>query len=82
MLRASKVRGKAKSLEVPAEELAVTFRADVASEFDREGNPRDTGERWLSRIFTMTAWIRVGDCAAASGRDDGRGSSDRHPARW
>ena len=63
VLRTVKVRGKAKSLPLPEGEPAATYRAemhrinrwlsdaDIACTYDDEGNPRDEGDRRLSRIF-------------------------------
>ena len=63
VLRGHKIRGKAKTLPVPAGELAETYRdqmrrinvwlatLDIASEWDADGNPRDVGKRWMYRVF-------------------------------
>lgn len=62
-LRSTKVRGKATALQVPTGEPAETYRAemlrinawlaaaDIECGPDDEGNERDTGDRWLTRIF-------------------------------
>jgi len=63
VLRSKKVRGKAISLPVPLGEPADTYRtemlkinawlaaADIESDLDSQGNERDTGDRWVTRIF-------------------------------
>ncbi len=63
VLRSSKVRGKATALQVPAGEPAETYRtemlrinawlaaADIECDPDDRGDERDTGDRWLTRIF-------------------------------
>lgn len=63
VLRAPKVKGKAKNLQIPEGGPATTYReemlrinawlakAEIACEFDQEGAPRDVGDRWLRRIF-------------------------------
>lgn len=57
------MRGRAKDLEVPAGEPAETYRAEmlhinewigqvqISSDFIRDGNFLDTGDRWMRRIF-------------------------------
>ena len=63
LMRSEKVRGKAKPVEVPAGEPAETFRAqmlringaltqaDIICYPDEDERERDTGDRWLRRIF-------------------------------
>lgn len=64
VLKGCKVRGKAKALPLPIDEPVDTFRAEMACintalaqaevacvDFDKHGNERDVGERWLRRIF-------------------------------
>lgn len=63
VLRTVKVSGKAKNLPIPEGEPAATYRAemhrinrwlanaDIACDYDDKGNPRDEGDRRLSRIF-------------------------------
>ncbi|MHA6205113.1 hypothetical protein ACXU4B_11865 [Dyella soli] len=63
VLRGKKVRGKASSLPVPSGEPADTYRAemlrinawlaaaDIECDCDDKGNERDSGDRWVSRIF-------------------------------
>lgn len=62
-LRATKLRGKAKKLDVPQGEPANAYRsemlrinaalarAQISSGFVRDGNLIDTGDRWMRRIF-------------------------------
>ena len=64
VLKGRKVRGKAKSLELPPGESLDTYRAEMerinaalgqaeiaCDDIDNQGNERDVGERWLRRIF-------------------------------
>jgi len=64
ILRSPKLKGKTKTLPVPEGEPAATFRSEllrlndwlaradiVCDGHDEHGRPRDTGDRWLRRIF-------------------------------
>lgn len=63
VLRAKKTRGRASSLPVPLGEPADTYRAemlrinawlaaaDIECDCDDQGNERDVGDRWVTRIF-------------------------------
>jgi len=63
VLRSAKVRGRAKNLYVPSGQAAGTCRsemlrinkalarAQISSDFVRDGNLIDTGDRWMRRIF-------------------------------
>ncbi len=63
VLRGKKIRGKASGLPVPPGEPAATYRAevlrinawlaaaDIECECDDQGNERDAGDRWVTRIF-------------------------------
>lgn len=63
VLRAKKTRGRASSLPVPPGEPADTYRAemlrinawlaaaDIECDCDGQGNERDVGDRWVTRIF-------------------------------
>ena len=64
VLKGRKVRGKAKSLELPPGESLDTYRAEMerinaalgqaeiaCDDIDNQGNERDVGDRWLRRIF-------------------------------
>ena len=64
VLKGRKVRGKAKALTVPAGEPAKTYRSEMGvintalagadvlcTDVDKHGAERDTGDRWLRRIF-------------------------------
>lgn len=64
ILRGPKLKGQAKTLPVPEGEPAATYRSEllrlndwlaradiVCDGHDEHGRPRDTGDRWLKRIF-------------------------------
>lgn len=63
VLRGKKIRGKARNLPVPLGEPADTYRAEmlqingwlataeIACDCDDQGNDRDVGDRWVTRIF-------------------------------